>query len=184
MVSASPLSFADAALLSLSYRRHPNTRQTESAVLQLARLTGLTRLELANQIAAGPSDTYAPLRGLQLVELVLLECQGLEPKLFTPGALTALQRLHIEDRFAEMGGMPDSWEAQMDHGTLQRTGDILLSHPQIRQLSGLGRLFSVGMRQGLREWHMSDLPPGTMVSSRDYHKFRCQDMKIYAKPGF
>lgn len=88
MIAAFALDMADGALQSLSFQAC-SFEQAASVQQELARLTGLTHLELAGQ-GWSPSDDYATIRGLQLVELILLDCQDLGLKLFTPGAFRAL----------------------------------------------------------------------------------------------
>ena len=102
---------------------------------------------------------------MPLRELDLLDCTPSTFSqlcdLFVPNALTALQKLRIEE-------MPDA-ELENDQNTsrvlsnkdathisvLQRLGDAVNSLPQLEQVSGDSALFDIAMSQHLSTWCVS-----------------------------
>ena len=150
---------------------------------RLASLTALTRLELLWFWKEEPK--LAALRSLLLQELVLINCPGIEQKLFTPGALTALRKLHIENgQCIALGKFRVSNDPLLDEerDELEATGKVVFQLDELSQISGLCNLFVAGMRQGLREWDAAALPEGTMVSKRARHRCPLHLMKVWTKP--
>ena len=177
----SPLDLGHEGLQSLSlngdFRRKPQFLQ------KLASLTGLTRLELKAELADNEEE-IAALRNLRLQELALIESAGLEMKLFVPGALTRLRKLHIEDRNSLLFDMYPYMRHKLgdrEQEQLKRTGDIVLELDGLTQISGRCNVFVVGMRQGLEEWEEAALPEGTMLSAKMTHCIFPHLMKVLTR---
>ena len=147
-------------------------------------------MELILRPKPTPQDSLQSLRQLQLRELTLLDCGGLELELFTPGALTSLRNLHVEDsacRLNRSGRVKELLDqAQVSPSVQARVqrargvGEIVLQLPELHQVSGLCDLFMLGMRSGLRlgGWYEADLPAGTMVTSA-HHRCHFSRLKLW-----
>ena len=174
------LALADENLQSLSLQEDEANIYISSPLPRLDILTRLTRLELLER--DGDADNSIEIRGLQLQELVLIDCKCLAQELFVPGALTTLRKLHIEiSHFISdesmMKNLPDSRRQE-----LKAVGEITLGLPHLYQVSGACTLFLVGMRQGLKSWREADFIEGTMVSCKSYHCCSLSQMKVWTKP--
>ena len=108
----------------------------------LGRLTGMTKLELSSYKATSHSH-LATLRSLGLLrELTLLDCVNIQAAIFKPGALTALEVLHIEEsleaRKKRLKNLPQADPAEMEASKrqLHEAGAVVLRLPKLRQLSG------------------------------------------------
>ena len=126
----------------------------------VARLTNLTTLELRD---CGLIQDHRILRMMALRELSLKNCRKPQlSTLFVPGALTALEKLHIEDEDVNNHGghhvtyigqrravNPDS--NLVPKAELKRVGAAILALPNLRQLSGWSLLFGE-MQEGLKNW--------------------------------
>ena len=118
--------------------------------LKMAQLTGLTKLEITDYDYPDIDGPYLLSRGL--VELVLVQCPGLDTKLFVPGAFPNLEKLHIED-----DSSPEELEA-VQEGILpivpgeDSMGSVIFSLPKLQQISGDCNLFSDEMKEGLLNW--------------------------------
>lgn len=148
----------------------------------LSQLTGLTRLELEELL---PQHYLEPLRGLALQELVLINCEETELKLFDHKRempMPTLRKLHIEDTkihgdLAEVFGtiaMTRKWKR------LERIGRPMFQMPELIQVSGWCNLFLIGMRQGLEAWQEAKAPVGTMVTEN--HHVATPLMTVWTKP--
>ena len=148
----------------------------------LARLTGLTRLELAN-IYAYPD--LAALSELPLQELVILKYHRLELRTFQSGSWGSLRKLHVETAGSARDASRQNWTALADSSVqqeLERIGEIVFQLPQLCQLSGFSTLFVVGMKQGLRAWNVAKLAEGTMVTKGRSHYSPLSKMRIWTRP--
>ena len=179
------LNLAHKDLRSLSLQDHRYALWSSRSLPKLASLTGLTRLEL---IAAGTGDVEEVflLRDLQLQELVLINCPGLEWKLFVPGALSRLRKLHIEDGGCIAIGSGcrarNHLMFEEERDQLKAAGKVVFQLDELSQISGLCNLFVAGMRRGLRKWDDAALPGGTMVSNEAFHCCPLHLMKVWTKP--
>ena len=150
---------------------------------RLARFTALTRLELI--ISIQKEEDIVALGNLPLQELVLINCPAIERKLFTPGCLTGLRKLHIENRKCIAIGnyrARNSLMLDKERDELKSTGAIVFQLDELSQVSGLCNLFVAGMRQGLKKWDAAALPEGTMVSKKASHCCPLHLMKVWSKP--
>lgn len=175
------LNLADESLRSLSLHEDGVYRHNPLLLPRIAGLTGLTRLELS-QREGDAVDSIQMLRGLQLQELVLIECSGIEQRLFIPGALTTLRRLHIEesDFISEesmMEILPENTRQE-----LRAAGDSILQLPHLYQVSGMCTLYQMSMQEGLRSWTEALFPEGLMVSYKSSHSCAIHQMKVWTKP--
>ena len=131
----------------------------EPAISSIALLTGLTRLELASYPCIAD---FSPLHGLGLVELVLIDCPYIPQGMFSRGAFTSLQKLHIADQ----DQIPSSEDFHRDLQTpgcdgymvahqLLHLGGIVLGLPNLRQISGICSLLMLGIADALsaKGWH-------------------------------
>ena len=136
----------------------------------IARLTGLTRLELVSYDCA---VSFSPLQHLGLIELVLVDCPYIPENLFIPGALTDLQKLHMAD--LEPPPSPEEFnrdlqtpgsEGYLAAHELRHLGAIVLRLPKLFQLSGRCSLLSVGMADALSAsgWHKHRCKRGSMTN--------------------
>ena len=175
------LDLADKSLQSLSFQEKDTFSQTNSDLPRITCLTNLTRLELSRR-PLDAEDSIQMLRGLQLQELVLLECISTAQRLFVHGSLTTLRRLHIERSsfFSDESTTVLISSSRLD--ALKAAGDVILGLPHLHQISGACPLFEIGMGQGLRGWLEADLPEGTMVSDKNYHCCPVSRMKVWTKP--
>ena len=89
-------------LLSFSYRPAFTQRDVPLDVPAIAGLTTLIRPEPGEYAC---QTDFAPLRDLQLREIVLVVCPHIPKTLFARGALNALQKLHIVEE--EAGSIND-----------------------------------------------------------------------------
>ena len=146
---------------------------------QLSRLTGLTRLEL---VEFNAQHCLSSLRTLPLQELVLVNCQEFELKLFAANAqyalTTTLRKLHIEE--VSYAGERQAREIRQPH--LEEVGQAVFQLPGLHQVSGGCDLFAIGMSQGLENWGEADLVQGTMVTYSEFHYLPVAQMKTWTKP--
>ena len=175
---------ADKSLRSLSLQEDAQYRHNPRVFPRLAILTGVTRLELLER-NDDADNSIQILRRLQLQELVLIDCRGMAQRLFVPGALTTIKRLHIERSHViseehMIEGQADRRQ-QVRQG-LEAVGDVIFSLPNLYQVSGTCTLFLIGMRQGLKSWMEADFIEGTMVSCESYHCCLVSCMKVWTKP--
>ena len=188
------LGLASDQLESLSIIDDPGRKLGWDARLpELLRLTGLTRLVLIHWDSKKISlHSLEVLRQLHLQELVLIDCQEMELDLFTPDALTTLQKLHVEEpssifNWHENGQLPlDIMQRQpVELAGMRRSkevAEILFQLPNLYQLSGLCNLFAMGMKEGLRNWEEASLLEGFMVPSKGYHRCSLRKLKVWTKP--
>ena len=170
-------------LQSLSLQKNHSFRPDPPCLQKVASLTKLTRLELKG-LSKSSDEEIAALRNLQLQELVLLNCADLDLKLFVPGALTTLRKLHIENvNIVPIGSHHMMNEILLDEerDKLKAVGEIVFQLGELSQISGWCNLFKVGMRQGLREWNAADLPTGIMVSNTEMHCCPLRYMQLWTK---
>lgn len=144
------------------YYLHSTVQANE--VLKIASLTTLTKLELHRWKAW---CDVQPLRCLPLKELVLINCNNLELDLFVPSSLTCLEKLHIEDicwrlkadlerSFTIDGRQPSVSYRVCNYKLLLRNlGELILSLPNLRELSGRCSLYEWGMADKLQTWKSS-----------------------------
>ena len=128
----------------------------------IANLRGLTRLEL---IGYKSRLNFGALRQLGLKELVLVDCPHILEALFVPGALTALQKLQIVERYGvQIPSREDLYQSNLrdplSEGYLRahqlhRLGAIILSLPSLVQVSGECRVFLWAIAEELEGWHKS-----------------------------
>ena len=178
------LDLAHEDLPSLSLRDYQGSIYDSQSLRKLASLTELTRLEL-KALTTDNEEEVGALRYLQLQELVLINCPDLEWRLFVPGALTRLRKLHIENEDCIAIGnyrMRNSLLLDKKREQLKAAGEIVFQLGELSQISGLCNLFVAGMRQGLGEWDVAALPEGTMVSDTATHCCPINLMKIWSKP--
>ena len=161
----------------------------------LGSLTELTRLELTEFHYPANWPPLQNARLLRLIELVLVSCPHVPEALFVPGALSSLQRLHIEDDYNNYDQISDYYDDPPDseaddpidsgseetepellmtqrHQKLQRIGETVLSLKSLYQVSGRAYLLLFGMAESLVKWQRFDYKEYSM-SSLDYeaHKF-------------
>lgn len=151
-------------------------------ISRLARVTGLTRLELACHHI---SRDLTVLADLPLKELVILGCYQLELRIFQSGSWGSLRKLHLESAHSAREASKQKWIALVNSSEqqeLERIGKIFFQLPQLCQLSGFSTLFVVGMKQGLRAWNVARLPEGTMVAKGRSHYCPLNKMRIWTKP--
>ena len=116
---------------------------------KLDRLIGMTKLKLTNYRAC--QLNLAALHSLKLRELTLLDCANVEAVIFKPGALTALEVLHIEESaWARAKGRAEALQAdpaeiEAKKRQLQEAGAVVLGLPMLRQLSGSYGILSTWM---------------------------------------
>lgn len=134
--------------------------------------SGLTRLELSNLLGFRRGRAEE-LDRLPLQELVFINCSGAPGDVIVPGALPALQRLHIEDDLL-------SWWKSNRRGDRNNVGmwelrrslaisfKFMLGLPKLRQLSGVSSFFEVGMKKKLKGWEVSEYEAGMMTSNNDF----------------
>lgn len=157
----------------------------------IADMTALTRLEL---VRFNGRRGVKPLCHLPLVELVLIDCPAMTHVFFGSGALTALQKLHIE-------------ETQRDHGYYNRAlmynsaselmnrkrafsrrqemrwlGRAILSLPCLHQLSGQSRVFDEGMAGQLASWCTSDYDVNSKHALPSLKATAWRSMKVWRRP--
>ena len=183
----SPLSLAHEDLQSFSLQDNgvSRSRLDLPSLDRLASLTALTRLELNTGMLSCTEEEIEAVKNLQLRELVLVNCAGIELKLFVPGALSRLRKLHIEDRkcIAIGSGYRARNELMLDkeRDKLTATGGIVFQLRELCQISGLCNLFVLGMRRGLRKWDVAALPERPMVSRQTSHRCPLHLMKVWTK---
>ncbi len=128
----------------------------------IASFTTLTRLELSEFHC---SKNLERLQNLGLRELVLVDCPGAAERLIVPGALTALQKLHISqnEEFGDnvledfSGSVRNSTSAgHEDALELIKLGQAVLGLPRLVQLSGWGPLFLLVLAEELKAWKEID----------------------------
>lgn len=123
----------------------------------VAGITALTRLELMGY--EGTAE-YEQLQSLPVKELVLISCPGIPEVLFVPGALTALQKLHLAEYEPQPQSLEDfqrdlqapGAEGYLPAHQLRHLSARILSLPSLVQLSGEGTLIALGMAEGLQDW--------------------------------
>ena len=119
---------------------------------RFGRMSGMTKLELSNCRASHSQLTS--LHSLKLRELVLVDCVNIEAAIFKPGALTALEVLHIDESFdLRMKNWDDSLQAdpaerEASRQQLQDAGAVVLSLPKLQQLSGGSEAVATWMASG------------------------------------
>ena len=132
----------------------PEGSYIDSAV---ARLTNLTTLELRD---CGLLQDHRILRKMALRELSLRNCRI--PQLstvFVPGFLTALEKLHIEDKGVSNNGViylgqerAGNADSRLEPAAeLRKVGATILALPNLRQLSGWSLLLDE-MAEDLKKW--------------------------------
>ena len=128
------LDLALSSLDSLSIKPHDATHPYIAA---LARLPSLTRLELIE--CFGGYSVYTPLHSLGLVELALISRADSMEAIFVPGALTRLQRLHLE----EGGNWRFIGNCQGKHQleTQDKVRDVILGLPNLQKITGVSSIF-------------------------------------------
>ena len=177
----SPLNLADKSLQSLSLKENQDSVNRARSLQKLASLTALTRMELEAQLV-DQEEEIAALRNLQLQELALLNCAGLELRLLVPGALTRLRKLHIEEKKLLLGNYTrNPLLCDEEREQLKATGEVVFQLKGLSQISGLCNLFAIGMRQGLKEWEEAAFSEGTMVSKITTHCCPPHLMKLWTK---
>ena len=148
----------------------------------IAQLTALTRLEL---IYYDDNPDMTPLQNLRLEELILVDCELIAKALFVPGALTALQKLHITDHGHCVSAA--DYQADLENPAsegylpahqLRRMGAIVLGLPSLRRLSGWCSLLEVAMAEELKGWHRSKYRP---FSITEYDWSDCKH--VWTKPA-
>lgn len=130
------------------------------AVLDMARvaaLGALTSLKLTDYCL---KLNLQLLQALGLVELVMNNCLGAEQQLFVLGALTRLQRLHIEEDCTllpktEAGLAAHNPECMLKARKLRSIGKTVLGLSKLSRISGGCELFMIGMKEGLQAWQHS-----------------------------
>ena len=177
-----PLPLAGIEVLSLSSRCSQGFEEKDIDISAIVSSTALTRLEL---VEYHRKSNLAPLWELGLKELVLLDCPNIPKALLVPGALTALQKLHIAERgrrispAAFQANLRDpASEAYVSSHKLCRLGAIVLSLPSLVQLSGTCSLFEAAMAEELEGWHRSQYQAGSM-SDYDWP----EGTYVWTKPG-
>lgn len=108
----------------------------------------MTKLELSRYKATSHSQ-LASLHSLRLRELTLLDCANIETAIFKPGALTALESLHIEESIQALAkkkkwrdSHQDAAEIEASKRQLKEAGAVVSSLPNLRQLSGSSEALS------------------------------------------
>lgn len=150
----------------------------------LASMTSLTRLELVR--FKGHADVK-PLHHLLLIELVLIDCPAMAPVFLAPGALTALQKLHIEEtRRAHMYNnseeMLDLEPQPTSKEELRKLGEAILSLPCLHQLSGHSRIIDEGMEGKLDSWHMPEYSDKSKHALPSLKVTAWRSMKVWERP--
>ena len=140
----------------------------------------LTRLELA-EWHQGRQESIEALQRLPLQELILVDCDGLELKLFAPGKLSKLRKLHIEAPSYVYYANEDDWFAPDIRDALEKAGEAVLQLPELHQLSGRGDLFRIGLEQGLRDWVVAALAEDSALIHLDFHSSLWGGLKIWTK---
>lgn len=130
----------------------------ERTVTAISNLTALTQLTLYSYRGA---TRLSALQGLQLKKLRLEGCPGAAQQILGNGGMTSLQKLHIweskhdptHDVTAFNTALGDT--ASADHQWAQelyQLGQVVLSLPNLVQVSGSSLLFTGAMAEGLRAW--------------------------------
>ena len=135
----------------------------------IARMTEMTRLVLCH--FNGPNNSnLSALQGLQLQELVLINCPGAPAAIIGTGSMTSLQKLHVVDDcsdepeyFATIPPFEDDLHKPESAGhqealELHQLGLIVLKLPNLVHVSGLSKLITVGMAEALSGWYRSQYP--------------------------
>ena len=170
------LTLADEKLHSLTLRIETSATLQQPTLQHLARLSGLIRLELEGWYKQKMAGS---LSGLQLEELVVIDCGDLLLQLFEPGTLNALRKLHVE---CETFTSNYYEELAKEKQKLEKLGSIVSRLPQLCQISGVCDLFTVGMAKFLKGWHTAEIPLDTMSLDVKFHLIRVDHMKIWSKP--
>lgn len=165
------LSLAPSNLQSLTYTQACHLAQTEVTLVGL--LSHLTRLEL--RIHSWWGDCQ-PLRSLGLVELVIGHCPELEHSLFVPGALTKLQRLHIEESEWLHSYFRGSTQRQQVQG---RIADAIFSLPDLQQVSGKSSILDAAQHDHLVTWQRAQTVRHAMI---EYSLLKAAEMSCWRKP--
>ena len=144
------IDIAGSNLQQLSYEGLWGVSQFEEHMIwgKVASLAALTRLEVT--YCFDPRRKEPELRDTGLIDVVLIRCPDMPALLLEDGALTSLERLHIEDDCSNMHmdeGSSDTWEEGEKGGpflALERlciAGNAILSLPNLKQLFRSCRLF-------------------------------------------
>ena len=143
------LGLAPSSLQSLDFERGKPSGLQASTIFQL---TGLTRLQLTEVPDSSP---FLRLQSSALQELAFIHCTGIE---FLAGAdLRNLRRLHI-----------DGDRTDLASSVYVRVGSIVQSAPQLEQVSGYCRLYSIGMEDTTRTWKRTRITGWQITGSHRY----------------
>lgn len=136
--------------LSLVGTSWPGIYEELSDVPRLSRLSGVTNLELSDYKATSHPH-LASCHSLRLRELTILDCDNVEAAIFKPGALTALEVLHIKESLEARNKrrrdlrQADPAAREASERQRQEAGAVFLSLPKLRQLSGTYEAISCWM---------------------------------------
>ena len=145
------------------------------AFRKIGSLSRLTRLELY-KVKPHIHD-IGPLHGLQLQELALHHCSGLELDMFKLGALPLLSRLHIRESRKQRQAAQDE-----DMQKLAECGKVILSLPYLVELSGSCCIFSFGIADELSSWQSSDYTKGLKSSFERNVFVQTYGLKVWRRP--
>ena len=179
------LGLAGPKLMELMFdpKNSPRLDIKKESAEHIGQLTTVTRLELLNFTPFGRHPAYfESVRALQLQELVLLYCQGLEINIFTPGALTSLRRLHIRESKRSHN---DAAQRPELIPCLDECATVLLALPHLEQVSGSCPLFSSSMRDVLATWERRLYSTSSMTFTHDAERKRLRNLCLstWNKPG-
>ena len=155
---ASPrvLDLVSTELQSLELKLKRGARGNAGPVIEkIGSLMFLTRLEL-HDFEPGILN-LRPLHGLHLQDLAFQHCQGLEQKLFLPGALFSLTSPRIRESHERQQ------QTQGQDKLIQELADcsqIILGLPRLQELSGYSPLFSLGIAHELQSWQVTAYSKG------------------------
>ncbi len=146
------LHLAGPQLQSLSYAASISEKSNSIIMPHVARLTALTKLELAHIHGVPQPANLHSLRQLGLLELRIMYCDKMAEALVVPGALPALQILHLEGRVTPMYKSLARSGILKDTPEFHEFGKALLALPDLVEVSGYGRLFVSKILEGCKEW--------------------------------
>lgn len=166
------LSLAPDNLKSLSVR---GDNQEAVGLLNIARLSALTHLEICQLNPLGSRDAHVPstldlepLLHSPLVELIILDSRQMEGPLLTPYShvctFSRLQRLHIEERVFGKRFVSEEWQ-QKEQLRLKGLRDAIFNLPNLQQVSGASSIFTAAQERELQRWQRLETiePPMTSV---------------------
>ncbi len=155
--------------------------QGGAALGMMSRLTAMTKLVLTN-IGCGPRFAHYvnPLNLGTLQELSCKYCSFDLPILLVHAPMSALQSLHVEDKHSRPN-LESSPTAVNLERRLKEIMPSVMNLPALRQVSGIGPFWEIGLESGLQQWCASEYTDNGLHYEAHAGQMRC--MRKWSKPG-